>query len=64
MPMLSFDEVLAAVRELPPEDQRRLRAALSALLGPEPGVPGRPEPWSTTAATLDQIARNPEIEGT
>ncbi len=44
MPMLSFDEVLAAVRRLPPEDQRRLRAALTALLGPKPGEPGRPEP--------------------
>jgi hypothetical protein len=57
MSVLSFDEVLAAVR------QHRLRAALTALLGPEPGEPGRPEPSSTTPATLDQIARNPEIEG-
>jgi hypothetical protein len=65
MPMLSLDEVLAAVRQLPPEDQRHLRAALTPLLGPEPDdlaatSPGAPPPPRATRSRVTPKAQGPD----
>lgn len=62
--MPTYDEVLAAARRLPPEEQQRLRDELAALIRQQTQQRPDREPLPTVAETLDKIDRNPEIEGT
>jgi hypothetical protein len=64
MSMPTYDEVLAAARRLPPEEQQRLRDELAALIRQQTEQRPDKEPLPTIAETLDKIDRNPEIEGT
>ncbi len=67
MTPMRYDDVLELARQLAPEDQRRLQAALTALLE-QPAEPAEPpagrEPQASVEATLGKIDDNPQIEGT
>ncbi len=64
MTPMGYDDVLELARQLPPEDRRRLQAALTALLEQPAEPPTGREPQASVEATLDKIDDNPQIEGT
>ncbi len=61
---MRYDDVLELTRQLAPEDQRRLHAALTTLLEQPSEQPAGREPQASVETTLDKIDDNPQIEGT
>ncbi len=59
--MADYATLLGQAQLLSPEEQRRLRDELTAMIDAQPA--GR-EPLENVEATLERIDSNPEIEGT
>ena len=63
MPTLTFDEVLANARQLPVEDQLRLRDALPVRPSQPTSIPAHPDsthssPFSALAGMIDEPPQN------